>query len=370
MGCFLGPCLLGVCVGMLLMSFALNFGGTNFDVKSRRHGAHPADSTERRGIATKSRAEQNPSSFQESCGLADVYLNVAAEIDAAGDDGHWGWLYLLAAHDLCPTDTHILSNLINNYEAAGYIDIALDELTTLKTALELVAKRNQDAASVLGRLGVTMPESGIDRTFHSATRMQLAHIEDVMKGLQHRKHNDAHAQLFAVLNDDDDYTTRDPAKAAEVFHQQSAQLPEPLIQLPFSTAVGEWDFSNTYKKLDVLHSDLYSATISGYKLMLQELESQGGNVHSLSDTELNHRFFNWQMRHLHSDGEYWSGFGKDSLWMKLMHSSRVAAAQLLQVYGFSATEAWQKASHRTVLWASVHTGAYRFLARSQHPASA
>jgi hypothetical protein len=55
-------------------------------------------------------------------------------------------------------------------------------------------------------------------------------------------------------------------------------------------------------------------------------------------------------------GRYWEGFASDPLWRYLLDSTRAAAAELLQVYGFSAHEAWQKASHRTVMWASVHTG--------------
>ena len=61
------------------------------------------------------------------------------------------------------------------------------------------------------------------------------------------------------------------------------------------------------------------------------------------------------MEHIFKDGEYWTGFGDNLLWQQLMNSTRAAAAELLQVYGFSPVEAWQKASHRTVLWASVHT---------------
>ena len=116
------------------------------------------------------RADQNPRGLRDSCELSELYLTLAAEVAAAGDDGHWGWLYLLAAHDLCPTDSHILRNLAQNYEAAGYLDIAIDELETLGASLQLAIREQRSVASAAstsapavatcGRLGIV--PTGVD----------------------------------------------------------------------------------------------------------------------------------------------------------------------------------------------------------------
>ena len=414
MGCFLGPCLLGVCVGMTLMAIVFNFGRP--EVALKQAPAAAVATALHSGPRLVPRALQNPIGLEASCALAESYLTLASEVAAAGDDFHWGWLYLLAAHDLCPTDGHILSNLASNYEAAGYIDIALDELETLGLTLDAVIRERRGADShetprangtssgnsqnvtVMagsngsgGRLGITPRGALEERKFLVALREQRAHIHNLVRDLEQRKRTDVHAQLFAVLNDEDDATTRDETVAVAAYAEAAATLPPARLQLPFATAVAQWDFSqeSQFGGMNALHTGLYDATMEGYWLMLKEMgpELQSG----FSDTELNHRFFNWQMKHLHSKGRfvcdcwviaqlrqpsfdcsrfatswilrftafanrYWAGFEKDALWQQLAVSTKAAAAELLQTYGFSAHEAWQKASHRTVLWASVHTG--------------
>ena len=75
----------------------------------------------------------------------------------------------------------------------------------------------------------------------------------------------------------------------------------------------------------------------------------------LSDTELNHRFFQWQMDILKKEGDYYKGFREHPLWTHISDSMKAASSQLLSVHSGNKADAWSKASHRTILWASVHT---------------
>ena len=81
----------------------------------------------------------------------------------------------------------------------------------------------------------------------------------------------------------------------------------------------------------------------------------------MTSTELNHRFYTWQMEFLARDGKYYRPFRESTLFAPLMDAMRGAAAETLVRLGFSEAIALRKAAHQTVFWVSGKH--HSFLAR-------
>jgi hypothetical protein len=75
----------------------------------------------------------------------------------------------------------------------------------------------------------------------------------------------------------------------------------------------------------------------------------------MTDTELNHLFFKWQMTELRASGRYYGGFARLPLFGHLLGVMREAAVQFLMACGHPEAVARGKAAHSTIVWASVHT---------------
>ena len=74
------------------------------------------------------RAVVGPADARRRSRLTDDYLEAAAAFDGSRGEGRKGWLALLAAHDLSPTDDFILEQLVDNYVRANYPQLAIDQL--------------------------------------------------------------------------------------------------------------------------------------------------------------------------------------------------------------------------------------------------
>ena len=96
-----------------------------------------------------------------------------------------------------------------------------------------------------------------------------------------------------------------------------------------------------------LHDEFYDAAIHGFMEMKREAPP------GLTDTELNHRFFTWQMDFLKNTGSYCCHLRRQALGqVKKRHA---CSEQFLHVHENDRGSAYNKASHRTILWVSVHT---------------
>ena len=272
-----------------------------------------------------SRGALHPMRHYEQCVYADKYLTMAEKVFELGEDGHWGWLYLLAAHDLCVTDAHTLSTLVENYLASSYGDLAADELRHLEGRLEAMER------------GASKREAAALAKQRQLARDLLGRVLSTSDAQELRKHKST--------------WTEGDEEAARSFAEAAASLPQAQFSAPFSTLFGQWRMDDEeWGGLDELHAGFNEACLRGYELMKRDAPE------GLSDTELNHHFFRWQMAFLRDTGAYWKGFADLPLFRKLEAAMKAAAAQLLQMHGMDAAAAWRKANHRTILWASVHTG--------------
>jgi len=229
--------------------------------------------------------------------LAAKYLDRAQRF---ADRGYEGWLNLLASYDYDPTQEVVLDNLVANYQRSNMTYLAFDELTTV----------------VRDFPNAVVPKQVLEELKESQPREWAL--------FQKRK-----------------------AKAAVI----AAKRVKAQYIVPFATAFARFDFS---KKFADLHKPFYEATMRAYNLCKEEWVARNPKI---SDTELNHKFFQWQMKFLRETGDYWSGFVELELYRDLMDSMRDGVAQVLEAYGFDEEVARRKAAHEVIFWVSVHTGA-------------
>lgn len=159
---------------------------------------------------------------------------------------HRGWLYLLAAHGYA-TNPEILDNLVNNYLAADYWYLALDEVREVQENANL--PELHDFANDLERV--------ILRSIHGQDKENKGKIEAYEKFTQRPEKN-----------------------------SMAAGLKRPEVLLPFSTAVSSFKLSKQFPELTRLNGEFYQAALESYNMMRAEKGSQG-----LSETELNHKYF-------------------------------------------------------------------------------
>ena len=144
-----------------------------------------------------------------SCELAETYLNMAIqESKSSTGDGHSGLLYLLAAHDLCEADEHILDS-VDNYVRSGYKSLAVEALSTLARKMD---RKEQ---------------------FSSANFVR---------------------QRLRRLSGDDAPTFEDPGLSVHLM-----QLPVDFPPSMYFLCNGccEWDLGDTIPAMDSLHDSLY-----------------------------------------------------------------------------------------------------------------
>ena len=294
----------GVSLGILVSAIAYPYVGyyDNNNAPERN-----AEQGRRTWSVRREDLDPDLSRSSASCELGEAYLNMAIqESKRPTGDGHTGLLYLLAAHDLCESDAHILDSVVDNYVRSGYKALAVEALATLARKME--------------------------------RRQEFSKAEFMRKRLQQ-------------LAGDDAPVREDPAALEAAYDEASRRIPPPSISLPFSTAVAEWDLSDTIADMDSLHDSLYEEAMKAYFEMKRTAPA------GLSDTKLNHRFFQWQMDILKSKGDYFKGFRENSLWKHIAYSMKAASSQILNIHTGDKADAWSKASHRTVMWVSVHTDA-------------
>lgn len=131
---------------------------------------------------------------------------------------------------------------------------------------------------------------------------------------------------------------------------QTVSIPPAQVLVPFAQLCGQWDLLQSMPKLDQLHQDFYTATMEAYNEMRRGVRGR------ITDTELNNKFYNWQMNKLDQTGEHWSGYTKIPLFHSLLASMHQAATEFLMMHGFSRDSARRKAAHHTIFWTSVHSG--------------
>eukprot|EP00511_Aplanochytrium_stocchinoi_P006010 CAMPEP_0204826914 /NCGR_PEP_ID=MMETSP1346-20131115/4512_1 /ASSEMBLY_ACC=CAM_ASM_000771 /TAXON_ID=215587 /ORGANISM="Aplanochytrium stocchinoi, Strain GSBS06" /LENGTH=476 /DNA_ID=CAMNT_0051955149 /DNA_START=148 /DNA_END=1578 /DNA_ORIENTATION=- len=256
---------------------------------------------------------------EECKAKSEKYLDAAAEFSGAKGEGHKGWLYLLAAysylhnHDKIDLDEDIFRNLVSNYLASNYVSLALDEISIVKSSSSY-QYGNQATAKVIDQV---------------EKEIKVSH-PDLYKQYQER------------------------SKMIDVVRSEMAKtLKPPKILLPFSTAVASFNLIEQYDKLHKLNNEFYAAAMVLYK----KVESQWKEKQpTITDRELNHKYFQAQMSILRDTGDYWTGFTELSLFNELIDTMREGAVKVLEAYGHSSQVARRKASHDIIFWASVHTG--------------
>ena len=97
----------------------------------------------------------------------------------------------------------------------------------------------------------------------------------------------------------------------------STNLPRANLLFPFSTAVQKHDLSPIITAN--MNEKFYDATLQLYQQMLKEKPE----LKKESSTEINHKFFNYQMKILNDTGDYWQGFRKQPLYRILVESVRI-----------------------------------------------
>ena len=247
------------------------------------------------------RAVTGPADTRRRARLSDDYLEAASEFDGERGEGRLGWLHLLAAHDLAPTDDFIVEQLVDNYVRARYPQLAIDALRH---------GRASGAANA---------------------RRLLAELEE-------RSYPRA-------------------AAAPPIAPAPASSLPSPELLVPFASVVGRWDLSAAPRSGGTSSAEQRSARLSDGNKALYEAslrayaEVRSKLPENASDTGVNHALFEWQMRWLRETGSYWEGFTSIPLWRELMRVARAAADELLDAHGGRR----RGDAADLIMWTSVHS---------------
>jgi uncharacterized protein (TIGR02466 family) len=244
-----------------------------------------------------SRPNQSLSHGCSSLAANRRYYEAASSTGKQDGQGRRGWLFLLASYDCDPHDQAILDNLVDNYVRANYSEVAIHELSTIKT--------------------------------------------------QHAQH------LLHSFRDSLQYA-RFKERLNASFLPTRGELPIGQTSVLFPTLLGQYDFLEHIPELGSgFHNGFVNATVEAYNELKEKLL---GKFPDMSDTEINHQFFRWQMFRLEKDGQMWQGFTDQPSFTQLFRMFKGAAVDFLVSHGMNATVAREKVlSHQTVYWVSVHS---------------
>ena len=225
----------------------------------------------------------------------------ASTFASQSGQGRSGWLWMLAAVDLDNSNIEAVYNLIENYRQLsnvpsqlGYSQLAASNLT--------VQERDM------------MMDRNVQKKLGDHFLKMRSYIENATAMLE---------------------------------------LTAPTISASFATLVSTWHVADSSSPTDnaSFNAQLYEATISIYGKLRQRYPM-------LDSTELNHKFFEYQMKHMmtsSSSVHVWTGFQQIPALADLTLILRRPVVDFLKGHGFSREEALRRASHPLVVWASVHT---------------
>ena len=235
-------------------------------------------------------------------------LQHASEFASLTGQGRSGWLWMLAAVDLDKSNIEAMYNLIENYRQLsngpshlGYSQLAASNLTVRERDMMMDKNDQKNLVDHFSKM----------RSYivNSTSKLELS-APNI-------------SASFATL--------------VSTWHVADSSSPSPTTVAPFN-------------------AQIYEATASIYgKLRLR--------YPLLDSTELNHKFFQYQMKHMTSSSSsgafssvhVWTGFQEIPALADLTILLRRAVVDFLQGHGFSREDALRRASHPLVVWASVHT---------------
>jgi hypothetical protein len=201
------------------------------------------------------------------------YFEAASAVGKKDGQGRFGWLFLLAGYDCDPLDEQILENLVDNYVRANYSEVAIQELLTLNK---------------------THPEKA-QRLLHS------------FRSTPH------YSRVKQLLN--------------MSFLPTAGELPHGRTSVLFPTLLGQYDFLEHSPELGTsFHDGFAKDTGTAYNELKTKLL---GRHPDMSDTEINHQFFRWQMYRQSKDGKPWQGFADQRGFSQLLRMFKGAAGTVV-----------------------------------------
>jgi hypothetical protein len=181
-------------------------------------------------------------------------MEVAGSFSGARGEGHLGWLFLLAAHDLNPLDPNTNDNLVANYVASNYSDIAMDSLSQVLSQHTASGRSDNDLLDALHNVPELRQMSDALQAQHGAA------FESYMERRRpYQPDKEALALPPASTPADTAGAAGTAAAAGNTF-----SLRPPQLSLPFSTAVGSWRLFEQFPELRDLSGAFYDEIVSSY----------------------------------------------------------------------------------------------------------